>query len=453
VASPIDNASAELEAKATAFVRENRLPGLAAGVVHQGELVWSGVPGFADVASRRSGDIGTLYRIASITKTFTATAIMQLRDEGRLHLDDPVVAHLPELRAAGSPFGAIETVTIRRLLSHESGLIGDPPGTDWSGQAYEGDPAANLARAGEIATTVPPSTQQKYSNIGFQLLGEVVARVSGTPYAQRVRETILDPLGLTSTSFEPLSADLAARCATGYAARAFSDDLQLSPALPRIEAEGGLWSCVEDLARWISAQFTEDVLPATTLAVMHRPRYLGDEAWTEAWGIGWYAVRRESGIWVQHSGGLHGFTSNVCFDPKQKVGAIVLVNGDSSPAGICMDLADIGRRALTAAPRPIEPPAPLPPGWDDLLGLYADPEYALLVRVEWRDGKLSLLAAGEDEWRPTLAPTATADRYVVSPGVRESGEECVFHRRPDGRVALMMLATTSLRRLDPVDQG
>ena len=78
---------------------------------------------------------------------------------------------------------------------------------------------------------------------------------------------------------------------------------------------------------------------------MHRPRYLGDEAWTEAWGIGWYAVRRESGIWVQHSGGLHGFTSNVCFDPKQKVGAIVLVNGDSSPAGICMDLADIGRRA------------------------------------------------------------------------------------------------------------
>ena len=132
---------------------------------------------------------------------------------------------------------------------------------------YEGDPAANLARAGEIATTVPPSTQQKYSNIGFQLLGEVVARVSGTPYAQRVRETILDPLGLASTSFEPLSADLAARCATGYAARAFSDDLQLSPALPRIEAEGGLWSCVEDLARWISAQFTEDVLPATTLAV------------------------------------------------------------------------------------------------------------------------------------------------------------------------------------------
>jgi CubicO group peptidase (beta-lactamase class C family) len=451
--SPIESAAAELEAKATSFVREHRLPGLAAGVVHGGELVWSGAPGFADVASRRSGDTGTLYRIASITKTFTATAIMQLRDEGRLHLDDPVVAHLPELRAAGSPFGAIETVTIRRLLSHESGLMGDPPGTDWSELVYEGDPAANLARAAEIATTVPPSTQQKYSNIGFQLLGETVARVSGTPYAQRVRETILDPLGLASTSFEPLAGELAARCATGYAARGFSDDLQRSPAMPAIEAEGGLWSCVGDLARWISAQFTEDVLPAATLAEMHRPRYLGDAAWTEAWGIGWYAVRRESGIWVQHSGGLPGFTSNVCFDPKEKIGAIVLVNGDSSPSGICMDLAEIGRRAVSAAPRPIEAPAPLPPEWGGLLGLYADPEYALLVRVEWRDGKLSLLAAGEDDWRPTLAPTQTADRFLVSPGVRESGEACVFHRRPDGRVASMMIATTSLRRLDPVDQG
>src|SRR3954453_9460243 len=200
---PIASVASELEAKAIAFVRENRLPGAAVGVVHDGELAWSAHPGFADVASRRPADDATLYRIASITKTFTATAIMQLRDEGRLHLDDPVVAHLPELRAAGSPFGAIETVTIRRLLSHESGLMGDPPGTDWSAPVYEGDPAANLARPAEIATTVPPNTQQKYSNIGFQLLGEIVTRVSGTPYAQRVRTTILDPLGLVSTSFQP----------------------------------------------------------------------------------------------------------------------------------------------------------------------------------------------------------------------------------------------------------
>ena len=107
-------------------------------------------PGFADVASRRSGDTGRSTGSPRSPRRSPATAIMQLRDEGRLHLDDPVVAHLPELRARASPFGAIETVTIRRLLSHESGLMGDPPGTDWSEPMYEGDPAANLARAAEI---------------------------------------------------------------------------------------------------------------------------------------------------------------------------------------------------------------------------------------------------------------------------------------------------------------
>jgi hypothetical protein len=155
---------------------------------------------------------------------------------------------------------------------------------------------------------------------------------------------------------------------------------------------------------------------------------------------------------VQHSGGLHGFTSNVCFDPATKVGAIVLVNGDSSPAPVCMDLAETARRAVTSTPRPIEPPAPLPPEWAGLLGLYADPTYILLVRVEWRDGKLTLLEAGEDGWLPTLTPTGEPDRFVISAGVRESGEPCEFRRRPDGRVASMMLATTSLRRLDPVDE-
>ena len=111
---PVIEVAPKLEAKAASFVKEARLPGAAVGVVHGDDLVWSAGVGFADVAARRAPENTTLYRIASITKTFTGTAIMQLRDEGLLHLDDPAVAHLPELRGAASPFGAIETVTIRR---------------------------------------------------------------------------------------------------------------------------------------------------------------------------------------------------------------------------------------------------------------------------------------------------------------------------------------------------
>jgi CubicO group peptidase (beta-lactamase class C family) len=157
---PIDGVVSRLEAKAASFVKEHRLPGAAVGVVHGDELVWSAGIGFADVADRRAPDASTLYRIASITKTFTGTAILQLRDAGLLHLDDPAVAYLPELRAASSPFGAVETVTIRRMLSHESGLMSEPPDTDWVVPAYEGRIEANLARVAEVATTIPPNLQQ-----------------------------------------------------------------------------------------------------------------------------------------------------------------------------------------------------------------------------------------------------------------------------------------------------
>jgi CubicO group peptidase (beta-lactamase class C family) len=457
--SPIAEISAQLESKARAFVKENRLPGLASGIVHGDELVWSSGVGFADIAARRTADAGTLYRIASITKTFTGTAIMQLRDAGALHLDDPAITHLPELRGAESPFGAIETVTLRRMLSHESGMMGEPPGTDWSQPLYQADPAANLARVAEIGIRVPPNTQQKYSNLAYQLLGEVVSRVSGVPYAEYVQTQILTPLGLGSTAFEPVPPANADRRATAYAPRAFSDDLVDSVVSPTIGAEAGLWSCVSDLARWISFQLREDggaregaqVLAGSTLKEMHQPRYLGDEAWTEAWGVCWYAIRRDDVVWVQHSGGLHGFITNVCFDPKHRVGAIALINGYGDAREIAMSLAALARDAVLAVPPPIEPPAPIPAEWRGLLGIYANPEYAWLWRLEWRDGKLTFLDPDSPEWHPTLQPTADADVFMVEPGFRESGEPCVLQRRADGRIRSLAVGGETFLRLDPVE--
>ena len=141
VASPAAEKGAEYEAKAASFVKENRLPGAAVGIVHEGKLAWSKGIGFADVKKKRPADTKTLYRIASITKTFTATAVMQLRDEGKLALDDPLVTYLPELASAKSTFGPIEGLTIRRLLSHESGLQSEPPDADFSLVLYESEAA------------------------------------------------------------------------------------------------------------------------------------------------------------------------------------------------------------------------------------------------------------------------------------------------------------------------
>ena len=439
-------------------MKDNRLPGAAVGIVHGDELVWSAGVGFADVATRRAPDRLTLYRIASITKTFTGTAIMQLRDEGRLHLDDPAVAHLPELRAADSPFGPIETVTIRRMLSHESGLMSEPPGTDWRAPRYEGSIERNLARAAEIGTKVPPNVQWKYSNLAYQLLGEIVARASGTPYLEYMRTAILEPLGMTDSAFEPLPDAMLSRRATGYAGRFLSDELDLASIPPTIWAEGGMWSCVGDLAKWLSFQFRENatsragaqVLAGPTLKEMHRPRYIGNDDWTEAWCISWSAVRRDKVIWVQHSGGLHGFNSNVCFDTKSNVGAIVLINGRCDAPALAMDLAEIAREAVMAVAPAIEPAPPLPEAYRTLLGIYADRESGWLIRIEWRDGKLSVIDPDDATWRPTLTPTAEPDVFMIDIGTRQSGERAVFRRLADGRVASLFLAASTFMRLDRV---
>jgi len=454
---PIEGVTDELEAAAASFVGQKRLPGAAVGVIHNEGLAWFGGIGFADVAERRAPEPTTLSRIASITKTFTGTAIMQLRDGGRLHLDDPAVGYLPELRGAASPFGPIETLTIRRMLSHESGLQGDPPGTDWAALRYEGVAARNLQRVAEIGIKIPPNTQQKYSNLAYQLLGEVVARVSGIPYVEYVRERILEPLGMASTAFEPLPAELRSRTATGYARRFLSDASELAPVPPSVWAEGGLWSCVEDLARWVAFQLRRDgppegerVLAGSTLTEMQTARYLGDATWTEAWAIAWYARRRGDATWVQHGGGIYGFNTSVCFDPDERVGAIALLNGRGDAGGLAMDLGAIAREAVRAA-APAIAPRPMPETYRPLLGIYVDPVDGWLVRVEWRDGKLSLIDPTDETWRPILAPTEDPYAFVVEPGVRESGEPAEFRHQADGRVASLFLASVTLQRLEPVE--
>ena len=127
-------------------------------------------------------------------------------------------------------------------------------------------------------------------------------------------------------------------------------------------AEAGLWSCVGDLARWISFQFSDDspVLASSSLKEMHTARYLGNEEWTEAWGSSWYAARKDGVTWVQQSGGMHGFITNICFDPKERVGAIALLNGIKEANELSMELGAMARAAAVAAAPAIEAAVPTP---------------------------------------------------------------------------------------------
>jgi hypothetical protein len=183
---------------------------------------------------------------------------------------------------------------------------------------------------------------------------------------------------------------------------------------------------------------------------MHKPRYLSDEQWTEAWGITWYAVRKDDVTWVQHSGGLHGFTSNACFDREHKVGAIVLLNGIADAPALNMELAGIARRLVQESAPEVKASAPTPAAYKPLLGLYALESMDEIFRVEWRDGKLVVCIPGEPAQTVPLEPKDDPDTFVAGLGFRDSGETVRFRRLPSGQVASVFVGSATLLRLDPV---
>ena len=421
-----------LEAMTASFVTDHRLPGAAVGVVRDGRLAWSYGYGFADRAAGRRPDAQTLYRVASISKTFTASSILQLRDAGRLRLDDPLVAHVPEAAAITNPFGPVEDITLRRLLLHTSGLQGEHPIDDVASEPF-GSIAEVIRDFARMAVVLPPDTQTKYCNIGYQMLGAVIERVAGVPFADYVGEHLLRPLGLTRTAFEPDPAD----CAVGYFGRSYSDDLPPATVLRSglFEADGGLWSCVEDLARWCTFWLgtgDEDVLARATRDEMLRPWIVSDADGKELQGLCLYWRRHGDERYVGHAGGLHGFITKFAVSPKDGVGAIALVNGMGDAEALCFDLLDQAVTAQRARPVP-QPAAPVPPpdAYAPLLGRYWWEEFGEILEVDWRGGELTLFVGEE---RMTLEPTDDPLRFTMrGHRTRPNGDLAWFALGDDGR--------------------
>ena len=443
------------EAVASAFAADP-VGGAVAGLVRDDRLVWRTAFGHADLQTARPIGLDTVFRAASITKTFTATAVVQLRDAGALRLDDPLTLHLPEFTAASNPFGAIEDVTLLRLLTHTAGLPVEPPGFDWSQDRYP-DTAAIVAAFDGLALVVPPDDRMKYSNLGYQLLGEVVSRASGMPYSEAIVRRILQPLGMSDTSFDP-GAELRDRAATGYDARVFSDDLPRAEERPSSTiSDGGLWTTLADLGRWASFQLLGDdaVLAPASLAVMHRPHRITDPAWRRAVGLGWYVHRTDAGVRIGHSGGTFGFVSRIVVDPAERSAAVILANGDAplAPLGdTLLDLAagrtDPGSEGTAPAGRPA--PVPVPAGVRPLLGLYAWEDLSFVVRVEWRDGRISIGSGDGPSAREASTLAATEDPFVfVVEGGRSAGERLTFLRTDQGEVDGLTLGGWPLPRLVP----
>jgi CubicO group peptidase (beta-lactamase class C family) len=181
----IDAVLPKLTARIHQVMAQQGVPGVALGLVEDQQVLWSGGFGYADVASQRAMDADAICGVASITKTFTATAIMQVRDQGRLSLDDPVGRYIPEIRKVRPRFGTLKDLTLRRLMTHRSGLIGEAPTGHWWEMKFP-SVAEILALLPQVEMVIEPDSIFKYNNLAFVLLGEVIARITGRTYRQRL---------------------------------------------------------------------------------------------------------------------------------------------------------------------------------------------------------------------------------------------------------------------------
>jgi D-alanyl-D-alanine carboxypeptidase len=347
------------------------LPGIAVGVVADQDLIWAKGFGVADIDKKTPMTPQTKFRMASHSKLFTATAVMQLREQGKVRLDDPVSKYLPWFRVVSAD-AEDPPITIEELLTHSSGLPREA-GSHWT--TFEFPTSEQLRELmAERQAPFSPETRWKYSNLAYSIAGMVVEAVSGQTWADYIQQHIYRPLGMSSSSVDQNAEGMA----VGYSRRMPDGTRGVNPFVNArgMAAATGISSTVEDMAKFVSAQFTKgrmggrQILSTGSLRQMHRVRVL-ENNWTQGNAIG-FAVRRERDkVYVSHGGGYPGYQTNTMLQLDGKVGVIVLTNADdSNPAVIAMELMKTVGEAVAKASSRTPAKTTWDPSWSRFAGLY-----------------------------------------------------------------------------------
>lgn len=421
----------------------DRIPGISAAIVHGQRVLWRGGFGRADLAEERPATASTIYSICSISKLFTSIAVMQLRDAGKLRLDDPVEKHLPWFKIKKTAPEGPE-ITIEGLLTHASGLPRESDFPYWTAPDYEFPTREQVKKKISSQQTLYPAERYfQYSNLGITLAGEIIAEVSGEPYDDYVKSHILAPLGMSSTTPEIPADERGNRLATGYSILTRNGQPQAMPffQVRGIAPAAGFASTAEDLARFASWQFRlienggTEILNVNTLREMYRIHWVEPDFET-TWGLGFSVWRRDGKIFVGHGGSCPGFRSSILFRPEEKVATIFLSNAHEASSGTySQGLYDLVAPAVKAAVKNEAAAKKTDKGLNSYLGTYKAWGGELAVII-W-EGALATLSL------PTTNPVKAITKLKKTGehtfrrirDDEELGEEVVFEMGPDGRAA------------------
>jgi CubicO group peptidase (beta-lactamase class C family) len=301
-------------------------------VVQQGKILLNKGYGLADREKGVPNSPQVKYAIGSITKSFTAMAIMMLKEHRLLSLQDSICLYLPDCPASWGP------VTLHQLLTHTSGIYDLSLNPDFQkiGSCQEHNPEELLALFKDHALDFPPGSQFHYSSSGYILLGKVIEKVSGEGYEDFIKKNILRPLGMTQTDFKHTSHTLSDR-AIGYSEDSWTKQIIEAPCYvsSMFYGDGGLYSTVEDLFKWDQALYTDQLVSKESLSqiftssvtVAAGPGFIVSPGiWY--YGYGWMITQQSGHRLIKHGGRIPGFTAYLARYPDDQVTIIILSNWD-----------------------------------------------------------------------------------------------------------------------------
>ncbi|RZU53124.1 CubicO group peptidase (beta-lactamase class C family) [Krasilnikovia cinnamomea] len=403
-----------------------RAPSLALGIVRDSALLH-----FAAVGGQPQPDPAMQYRVGSITKTLTATMIMQLRDEGFFALDDLLYRHLPGTSVGG--------ITLRQLLGHVSGLQREPEGTWWE-RSVGGDVDQLLAELPYEKVAGPPFRRYHYSNLAYGLLGAVLHRVTGEDWPTLLTKRVLDPLGMKRTSYGPVEP-----FARGYVVHPLHGSLHEEPRLDAgaMAPAGQLWSTVTDMAAWAAflADPAPEVLARDTLDEMCAPVVIADETWTAGHGLGPQLYRVGERVFVGHGGSMPGYVAQLAVHRPSRIGVIAFANSyglrGTHIQRVALDALNVVLDAEPVATQPWQPTAAPEGEAAELCGRWWWMGREYEIRAETDGVVMTCLTVPTVPWRFVReAP----DRWRGTSGMND-GEILTALRDADGEVAKLDIAT------------
>jgi len=353
----ISSALKLIEVWLAAEIDYNDIPGISAGIVDDQTILWSKGFGYANKAKKIPAAPDTIYSICSISKLFTSISIMQLREQGKLDLDEPIKSYLPWFDIKDK-YPEAPPITLRGILTHSSGLPREADYPYWTGPDFPFPTREEIKKKlSNQEELYPAQTYFQYSNLGMTLAGEVIAAVSKKPYKAYVTENVINPLGLKHTTPEIPRDQAGKKLAVGYSVRLRKGGREEIPFyfVNGIAPAAGFASTVEDLARFASWQFRllenggHEIISANTLREMQRVQWM-DPDWQTSWGFGFSVSRHNNKTFVGHGGSCPGYRTQIHICPQDKIATIAMSNAhDVNPSIFTQRIYEIIEPALSKA--------------------------------------------------------------------------------------------------------